>query len=252
MTKDAALAREVLDLLSLLREKTRGTLALEEERFFDSLLTRSPAQVRRGVPPLTAPRSAASSQARAVAIVCMLVFRHLGRCLGERGGRPVRPRGPEQRVASPRHTHRGPGRTAGRGPCPGGAAGPSRPRGTARRSGRLHVLHLRLRGEGAAAGRASPGGHPASPLWRGAGLGGAAHGDRRRGRGIRPSLRPARHPGPPGQRAVPGPIGPDPDVDRGHLHRPDRARRGALAIIAQYFRSARVKAWAALQDGSPR
>lgn len=27
---------------------------------------------------------------------------------------------------------------------------------------------------------------------------------------------------------------------------------GALAIIAQYFRSARVKAWAALQDGSPR
>ena len=27
---------------------------------------------------------------------------------------------------------------------------------------------------------------------------------------------------------------------------------GALAIIAQYFRSARVKAWAALQDGAPR
>ena len=27
---------------------------------------------------------------------------------------------------------------------------------------------------------------------------------------------------------------------------------GSLAIIAQYFRSARVKAWAALQDGSPR
>ena len=27
---------------------------------------------------------------------------------------------------------------------------------------------------------------------------------------------------------------------------------GALAIIAQYFRSARVKAWAALQDETPR
>ncbi len=37
--KDAALAREVLDLLALLREKTRGNLTTEEERFFDSLLT---------------------------------------------------------------------------------------------------------------------------------------------------------------------------------------------------------------------
>jgi hypothetical protein len=27
---------------------------------------------------------------------------------------------------------------------------------------------------------------------------------------------------------------------------------GALAIVAQYFRSARVKAWAALQDEAPR
>lgn len=39
VNKDAALAREVLDLLALLREKTRGNLTLEEERFFDSLLT---------------------------------------------------------------------------------------------------------------------------------------------------------------------------------------------------------------------
>ena len=39
VSKDPALAREVLDLLSLLREKTRGNLTLEEERFFDSLLT---------------------------------------------------------------------------------------------------------------------------------------------------------------------------------------------------------------------
>jgi hypothetical protein len=39
VTKDAALAREVLDLLALLREKTRGNLTAEEERFFDSLLT---------------------------------------------------------------------------------------------------------------------------------------------------------------------------------------------------------------------
>ncbi len=37
--KDPAQAREVLDLLSLLREKTRGNLTLEEERFFDSLLS---------------------------------------------------------------------------------------------------------------------------------------------------------------------------------------------------------------------
>ena len=39
LTRDAALAREGLDLLALLREKTRGNLPPEEERFFDSLLT---------------------------------------------------------------------------------------------------------------------------------------------------------------------------------------------------------------------
>ena len=39
VTQDPALAREVLDLLALLREKTRGNLTAEEERFFDSLLT---------------------------------------------------------------------------------------------------------------------------------------------------------------------------------------------------------------------
>ncbi len=39
VSKDPALAREVLDLLALLREKTRGNLTAEEERFFDSLLT---------------------------------------------------------------------------------------------------------------------------------------------------------------------------------------------------------------------
>ena len=39
VSPDAALAREVLDLLALLREKTRGNLTPEEERFFDSLLT---------------------------------------------------------------------------------------------------------------------------------------------------------------------------------------------------------------------
>jgi len=39
VARDAALAREVLDLLALLREKTRGNLTPEEERFFDSLLT---------------------------------------------------------------------------------------------------------------------------------------------------------------------------------------------------------------------
>ena len=37
--RDAGLAREVLDLLALLREKTKGNLTVEEERFFDSLLT---------------------------------------------------------------------------------------------------------------------------------------------------------------------------------------------------------------------
>jgi hypothetical protein len=39
VSRDAGLAREVLDLLALLREKTRGNLTAEEERFFDSLLT---------------------------------------------------------------------------------------------------------------------------------------------------------------------------------------------------------------------
>jgi Domain of unknown function (DUF1844) len=36
--RDAALAREALDLLAVLREKTRGNLTPDEERFFDSLL----------------------------------------------------------------------------------------------------------------------------------------------------------------------------------------------------------------------
>ena len=37
--RDELLARQSLDLLALLREKTRGNLSLDEERFFDALLT---------------------------------------------------------------------------------------------------------------------------------------------------------------------------------------------------------------------
>jgi len=37
--QDLVLARQSLDLLSMLREKTRGNLSAEEERFFDGLLT---------------------------------------------------------------------------------------------------------------------------------------------------------------------------------------------------------------------
>ncbi len=36
--KNLVLARQSMDLLSLLREKTRGNLTLEEEKFFDNLL----------------------------------------------------------------------------------------------------------------------------------------------------------------------------------------------------------------------
>jgi Domain of unknown function (DUF1844) len=36
---DPTLARQSLDLLAMLREKTRGNLTAEEDRFFDSLLT---------------------------------------------------------------------------------------------------------------------------------------------------------------------------------------------------------------------
>lgn len=36
---DLLLARQSLDLLSMLREKTRGNLTAEEERVFDQLLT---------------------------------------------------------------------------------------------------------------------------------------------------------------------------------------------------------------------
>lgn len=39
VARDAGLAREALDLLAVLRDKTRGNLTIEEERFFDSLLT---------------------------------------------------------------------------------------------------------------------------------------------------------------------------------------------------------------------
>ncbi len=37
--KDLVLARQTLDLLALLREKTRGNLSVDEERLFDGLLT---------------------------------------------------------------------------------------------------------------------------------------------------------------------------------------------------------------------
>ena len=37
--RDDGLARQSLDLLAMLREKTRGNLSPDEERFFDSLLT---------------------------------------------------------------------------------------------------------------------------------------------------------------------------------------------------------------------
>jgi hypothetical protein len=37
--RDATLARQSLDLLAMLREKTRGNLSPEEERFFDTLLS---------------------------------------------------------------------------------------------------------------------------------------------------------------------------------------------------------------------
>jgi hypothetical protein len=37
--RDEALARQSLDLLAMLQEKTRGNLTPEEERFFASLLT---------------------------------------------------------------------------------------------------------------------------------------------------------------------------------------------------------------------
>jgi hypothetical protein len=36
--KNLVLARQSLDLLSLLREKTRGNLTLQEEKFFEDLL----------------------------------------------------------------------------------------------------------------------------------------------------------------------------------------------------------------------
>jgi len=36
---DPTLARQSLDLLAMLREKTRGNLTPEEDKFFDSLLT---------------------------------------------------------------------------------------------------------------------------------------------------------------------------------------------------------------------
>jgi hypothetical protein len=36
--KDLVLARQSIELLTMLREKTRGNLTSEEERFFDSLL----------------------------------------------------------------------------------------------------------------------------------------------------------------------------------------------------------------------
>ena len=37
--RDEVLARQSLDLLALLKEKTRGNLSLEEERLFTTLLT---------------------------------------------------------------------------------------------------------------------------------------------------------------------------------------------------------------------
>jgi hypothetical protein len=39
LEQDLPSARQTLDVLSMLREKTRGNLTVEEDRFFESLLT---------------------------------------------------------------------------------------------------------------------------------------------------------------------------------------------------------------------
>jgi Domain of unknown function (DUF1844) len=39
VAKDLPSARQTLDALSMLREKTRGNLTVEEDRFFENLLT---------------------------------------------------------------------------------------------------------------------------------------------------------------------------------------------------------------------
>ncbi|HET9036397.1 MAG TPA: hypothetical protein VFN45_09340 [Myxococcaceae bacterium] len=56
---------------------------------------------------------------------------------------------------------------------------------------------------------------------------------------------------PPGQR-VPSDSGLAPTLTLGTSVLQTVLVAGALAIVAQYFRSARVKAWAALQDEAPR
>ena len=251
--KDAALAREVLDLLVAAAGEDPGKPHPRGGAVLRLAPHRSPAQVRRGVPPLTAPRSAVGSQARAVAIVCMLVSGISGRGLGERGGRPVRPREPEPRVASPRHAHHGPGRPARPRPMPGRrsptatpdrhcssfspsrCSSPSSPRGgCCDRPG----FPGKVSGVSSVARRWS---RRCCAPWTGG-----------RGRGIRPPLRPDRHPAPSRRasgsrprRASPRPLTVGISIAQTVLV------AGSLAIIAQYFRSARVKAWAALQDEAP-
>jgi hypothetical protein len=39
VAQDLASARQTLDVLSMLREKTRGNLTVDEDRFFESILT---------------------------------------------------------------------------------------------------------------------------------------------------------------------------------------------------------------------
>jgi hypothetical protein len=56
---------------------------------------------------------------------------------------------------------------------------------------------------------------------------------------------------PPGQR-VPPDSGLAPTLTLGTSILQTVLVAGTLAIVAQYFRSARVKAWAALQDEAPR
>ena len=211
----------------------------------------APRRSRRFVErsPVDSPRSAALAGAAVGGVYHAPVPGVSGTARGQRGGRPLRPRDPGPRSLPATR----PPRTwfARLAEAHARAAQPDRHA----RSALLVVLAISMFFTFVSAGRVlRPHGLPrkgsASPLWRGAGLGGAAHGDRRRGRGIRPPLRRVATQLLPAGERFPAASG----VTRCRpwdLHRPDRARRGSLAIVAQYFRSARVKAWAALQDEAP-
>ena len=249
VNKDAELAREVLDP-SLLREKTRGNLTM-----------------RRSASSTRSSRTSGSSSSRRSPVDCAAVrgrlagagrghhlhagVRRVGRGLGQRGRRPVRPRDPERRVA-PRGTPTA-DLFARLAEAHARASQPDRHA----RAALLVVVAISMFFTFVSAGRVlRPAGLPREGIRRllcGAALVSAVLRTVDGAADAAFALRFARFATqvlPPGSGSHRS--GPRPDVDPGHLHHPDRARRRHAGHCRPVLPLGQGEGLGALKDEAPR